>query len=245
MVATRTLTIPSFPFVSALSCETLLSDPLLAVKRASIELGSGFLNLARLSAGRNMEELCSVIFSLCDYTASIADYCNGRLPSQVMLLLADERNRVQHRLMSLPTLAAIRTAGGREASIYEAIRLATIVYSLLVTFPIPAISSPFAELSRRVKAQIPSLDFQYLQDEPGILLWILVMAAIASINFDERRWYLKYLKQVSDRLGFSTWNELREQLRKFLWYGTTNDSDGELLWKESHAVEAWSAANPR
>ena len=244
MVATRSLAQPPFPFVSALSRETLLSDPLHAVEHASLEPGSGFSTLARLS-GRNMKDLCSIMSAICTYTEKIDDYCNGRLPAQSILILADERNRVQHRLLSLPTLATIRKSGGTEASVYEATRLATIIYTLLVTFPIPAISSPFAELSRRVKAQIPSLDFQVLQDEPGILLWILVMAAIASINVGERRWYLKYLKQVTDRLGLSHWNELREQLLKFLWYGSTNDSDGVLLWKEMHSIEAWSATNPR
>jgi hypothetical protein len=80
-------------------------------------------------------------------------YRDGRLNPQSLSVLADRRNYVQHSLMSLPADSESKGMVQAADPFYELTRLAAIIYSLLVTFPLPPRTASFAELALHVISQ--------------------------------------------------------------------------------------------
>jgi len=112
-------------------------------------------------------------------------------------------------------------------------RLGTVIYSLLVVFPVPAIAAPFHQLAQDVKAQLTQPSVQARSTEaPELILWVTVMGAVAAIGTTDRQWYLTTLDRLTRRLNINTWTSLKERLGMFLWFEYTNDSDGLKLWRE-------------
>jgi hypothetical protein len=121
----------------------------------------------------------------------------------------------------------------QECSLYELCRLAAIIYSLIVVFPLPTATAPFAKLALQVKEQIskPSIHLRWTE-APQLILWITVMAAIASVDISERSWFVLILERLINRLKLNSWAQMKEYLEDFMWFGSTSDADGLNLWKE-------------
>ena len=176
--------------------------------------------------------LYQVLCGLGNYTLAVDDYVEGRPEAQSLKVLADERNFVQHCLMSL-TPDEETAKSEQEASLYELCRLAAIIYSLIAVFPLPVTTAPFAKLGLQIKEQIskPNIHVRW-NEAPQLMLWITVMAAIASVDLSERSWFLLVLERLIGRLKLNSWAQMKEHLQDFLWFGSTSNSDGFNLWKE-------------
>lgn len=142
--------------------------------------------------------------------------------------LADIRNFVQHYLLSLPPSEKLTTIPD---PLYEATRLTALIYSLLIVFPVHGPRAPFAELASQLRFNLSFLDLDK-QKETKLLLWILVMAAIAGINAANRVWFVWAVREFALRLGIKSWEGLKDILDGFLWLGITNDKDGQAVWQE-------------
>jgi hypothetical protein len=205
-------------------------------------LSHTFHILLTVSRSEKVSHLHSVLQDMCDYTLIVVDYCDGRLKPQSLSVLADRRNHVQHSLMSLPADSGSGEPFQAEDPLYELSRLAAIIYSLLVIFPLPPRTAPFAELALRVKAQFSASNMaESWGRAPELLLWIVFMGAVASVNLPERSWYVSVLDRLTRRKRITTWNDLYDVLQGFLWLGSTSNSDGQALWKE---IESASPFDP-
>jgi hypothetical protein len=154
------------------------------------------------------------------YTMMIDDLCEGRKIVAASELI-DHRNTTQHALLSLPP----RTGNS------ECYRLAALIYSLLVTYPLPYIAAPFKALVSQLKVELASWD-----DSDDMLIWVLTMGAIGAIGLKEREWFVETFRKATTTMRMRSWGEAREVIKKGLWYEPTNNGDGNDLWIESRTI---------
>jgi hypothetical protein len=172
---------------------------------------------------------------MCDYTIIVDDYAQGRLMHISMTTLIDLRNGTQHALISLPAAYSHLPDPRIDEPLYEACRLAAIIYSILVVFPLPASKAPFPELIIQLKEELsnPNSNIKNTWERsPELLLWILFMGGIAAIGLPERTWYVRAISGLAVSMKLSSNARLREILQSFLWLGSTSDGDGCDLWTE-------------
>jgi hypothetical protein len=232
MEATRDLKIPRYPFiVTSKSLETSLSTRSDATGQTSRPAPAcGFPNQWQHSTFKPLQNLYSVIQDISGYTIMVSDHCQGIRFQDSLADFADRRNYIQHRVMSLPHHPFVQGGAG-SGELYEATRIATIIYSLLVVFPISAQTAPFFALATLLRKELLALVLSNRShEELALITWILVMGCIAAIDTDERSWFVYALNNVSYSLSLVEWGDLKHILNRFLWLDTTNDIDGLSLW---------------
>jgi len=197
-----------------------------------LDLGSGFPVYWQHSDLKSLQDLSAVVQSMAAYTAIVYNHCQGIALQENKAKLADMRNSVQHRLLSLPSAEKLGTI---PYPLYEATRLAALTYSLLVIFPIHGPRAPFAELASQLRFNL-LLDLNR-QKPSKHLLWILVIGAIASLNTENRAGFISAVRQFSFRLMIKTWEDLKDVLGCFLWLDITNDADGVNIWQEVESLK--------
>ncbi|KAJ5735849.1 uncharacterized protein N7483_000974 [Penicillium malachiteum] len=175
-------------------------------------------------------------FELAAYTRSIESYVRGdtlRLDAQMM---CDRRNLAQYNLMSIPS-----TSGRHhENALSEICRIAAIIYSIGVTFPLAGVGAPFPKLVQLLQSELKNSEI--LESDPQVsttnqvLLWVLTMGGIASIEKSERKWYATALVEVMTRCQLSEWTDMRNSLKEILWLDSACNMAGKELWKETHSI---------
>lgn len=232
MFSTRHLKKPSFPFVcngeyfeSEVKIDARSTHPLRT-------MAIGFDALHRILLSKEVVELQEVLTDLSRYTLEIDDFVMGRPQALSLRTLANKRNSTQHNLMSKCPETTDATNGMFE-TLYSACWHAAAIYSLISVFPMAHWNAPFAILSRRLKVHISSTVIQERWHEiPALMLWITTMGAVGAFGIDERSWYISVLERLIHRLNMQSWDEMKTELEKFLWYDNTSSSDGHMLWKE-------------
>jgi hypothetical protein len=193
-------------------------------------LGSGFHDL--LACG--VTETAIIIFeAMADLTVVIDLHIQGILPISDMTLFIDRRNHIQHRLLSLQDGKELNYGEVSSPRMYEAIRLASMIFSVAVIFPVPPYKGIFRKLSGRLKSVADESKFDPCwQLYPNTLLWILILGGIASLDTEERVWYVQNLAAVSTSLNLFEWENVVENLKHYLWLQSACDTSGRALWQE-------------
>ncbi|OQV03891.1 hypothetical protein CLAIMM_08871 [Cladophialophora immunda] len=193
MGACRNIGRPIFPFISH-TATFVSEDGRLSVtshERDAVapdlgQLGTGFWQVwsANASSTSYLDDLLTVIRDICDFTVVVENHASGRWMPRTSPEIIDQRNFVQHKLMSLLSAEELVATSDAAAAVdddaqYETCRLACILYSFLVVFPVPPVVGPFEILIERVKRALQAVEWKIF--EPPRLrlhLWILVMGAI-------------------------------------------------------------------
>lgn len=220
---------------------------LAAVSRAAhplAGLGSGFQILDELLPAEHAQTLVTVLQNLSTYLISVDNYIMGRSQAQSLGVLADQRNFVQHRLLSMLFAApenATCDSLDDMASLSRACLTAAVIYSMIAVFPVPRPHTPFPRLARQLKQHLVNYSDQFERKWQGltpILLWMTFLGALASTAYQESEqdkiWYIGVLERLLYRMQIFSWQSLREQLMTFLWYPITSDADGRELWRAVH-----------
>ncbi|KAL4733931.1 hypothetical protein BDV11DRAFT_213281 [Aspergillus similis] len=168
------------------------------------------------------------------YSSMVHAYVNGDNIPHDTGLLCDIRNLVHFHVMALP--AGVDFDDNELHPVYEACRIALIIYSVGVIFPIPPVGSPIqllAVLLHRELSKETLLDQHTLEAGNGLLAWLITMGGIAAHHTKERSWFARELAAVTSRTSISSWSSLRAQLKAFPWLDCACDNGGERLWEES------------
>jgi hypothetical protein len=183
-------------------------------------------------------ELIDVYQAMHIYTG-IVDGHLRKNPSKIdEALLADQRNLVHHTMLSIPTASQSDGFSGynnNEEIIYEACRLAGLVFSVGVILPLPAQSTPLTQLATLIKALMQFFNPAIVWSHPHArmtLLWVLMMGGIAAENTPERAWYVSTLRQAACENGVASWADMRKVLSNILWWDIACDQPGHRLWLE-------------
>lgn len=234
--ASRDLTRPLLRFVSFNPGIELHLSAVSRQLHSNDRIGRGFTMLRKLLPRKRVNRLYPVLRRLCSYTLAIHDYVECTPDAQSIGLMSDERNYAQHCLMSLNVDDDL-VETEQEYALSKLCQFSATIYSLLIVFPLPPTTAPFATLARQLKEQLSKLCVNTLWDQaPQLMLWIAVMGAISAIGTRERSSYVSMLVRPTRRLKMNNWVEMKDCLQDFLWFGSTSDVDGADLWKEVQLV---------
>ncbi|CAI7643671.1 unnamed protein product [Penicillium bialowiezense] len=187
-------------------------------------------------ASLNPDITCS-LYELATYTASIESYIRGdtlRLNAQVM---CDRRNLAQYNLMCIAPQIGMQ----REGALSEITRIATIIYSVGVTFPLAGVGAPFSKLLKLLKREIADSKVlemaSFRESTRCLLLWALVMGGIISEQPD-KAWYITVLADLISQCQLTDWKQFQGSLKMILWLDSACDMAGKELYSQT-AKKGW------
>lgn len=195
-----------------------------------IRLGNGFTALYAWLPLEKATEFQPVLHGLADYTRSSHDFLCQAPTERNKAIMSDQRNMIQHRLMSLCSEPHDEFEG---RDLFQAIWLAAVAYSMIAVFPLAPNAARFDRLAELIKHKMSNpLLVPHWSQAPDLVLWIMVMGAICAIGTKDRVWYVSALKQERNRIGMMNWANLKLRLMEFLWFPLASDPDGLELWEE-------------
>ena len=231
MCANRGPRRPVFAFISRSKSPEDELGQAAAAHHSMSALGTGFSALDRVLDPKQVAHLKPVLRRMCEYTAALDGFATASHPCLSLGMLADMRNFVQHGLLSLSPQESLERQ--TVPQLIELCHAAALIYSWIVIFPAPAQAIPFHQAATQIKTLLNCEEVnEYWTQTPDVMLWIVVMGAIASFGSSEEQGYIIFLSRVLQRLKIDTWHGLKDQLEKFLWYPSVSDVDGHDLWQE-------------
>ena len=194
------------------------------------KLGSRFWNLQDHGM---TDALLQVLDAMASVTIAIDHYLKGKPDCLTVGVIARTRTAIQKRLLLLPPDDELGIIPSSNPCLYEACRLAGLIFGIAVVFPIPNTYDVLRTLSQRLKASIEkseiceseSLKVQY------VLLWMLILGGIAALDKAERPWFVSRLAKLVRALEID-WNSVEGILERFLWLESACSPGGQLLWFE-------------
>ena len=159
--------------------------------------------------------------------------------------MCDRRNLAQYNLMSIPS-----TSGQyHESALSEICRIAAIIYSIGVTFPLAGVGAPFPKLVRLLQSELGNSEILELEPHVSttnqLLLWVLTIGGIASIEKPERKWYVSALAEVMTKCQLSEWIDVKNSLKEILWLDSACNMAGKELWKETFSIMQQQSEQPQ
>lgn len=221
----------------------MLSEQLHTTQRESPTLS--FQSTAfELSQNRLLGELrdfprgfLEILHDMVIYTDRIQSLVHGRVcqSQPQMLSLVEQRNWIQHRLLSLPSkdecVAPV-------SFLYEPFRLAARIYSLAVILPLPMAVAPFARLAKLLQVEISqAMEYEpvFSDAEVDLLLWMVVLGGIASEGKRVRSWYETMLRHLLQGRDFICFAEVKSAMKKVLWLDLSCDPGLQRLMIDTSA----------
>ncbi len=177
--------------------------------------------------------------------------------------LIHARNDVHHSLLGLPPANSL---WGREFALYEVLRVAGLIYSDLVLFPLPAETGVRARYARMMREAMEGGRVEGLaKEEAGTVMWCCLLGAVAAaetrdlmisrngaddskrageVKLGDRDWFVGKVRICAAVLGVGLsrsskgWSEVREVCQKYLWWDDVCDPIGRGVWEEVMALQS-------
>jgi hypothetical protein len=229
--ASKALSNPQFAFYSMSGKRIITLKDIFTFKADDLEDSFGPLGKIRLSP-----ELVEVFQAMKIYTSMLEAYIDGSSLEPDLSKFCDQRNLLQHQLMSLLSADKISGLSLQEKQVYEVCRISGIIYSIGVIFPLPDLTIPLTSLSRTLKHHLQVCDlnlYLLLTDLIDIFLWAITMGGVAATGTHERAWFVKSLKRQAVAVQLSQWSDLKQSLKRILWLDSACDKAGQQLWSEA------------
>lgn len=267
LFASATFTKPIYPLISPQGQLFTYQPPCddTEVKLTGVEgfnglnMVSGFLHLEGLGVRR---EFVTPFVHLREVSMAIERFATQRHAISRTKLkdrIVDSRTALQYELLSLPEAESLTATsilstsscrlepGGHiEAfspdvalKVYGACRLAALLYSVHMTFPMPVTSHLRLQFIPLLQVVIGGCD-EFVNDKATLelLLWCTMVGAIFSIKGTaERRWFTTQTIKSATLLGLSEWEDLRILMLKFAWVTTVCDKGGKQAWLEGQTCD--------
>ncbi|EGE06088.1 hypothetical protein TEQG_05202 [Trichophyton equinum CBS 127.97] len=202
-----------------------------------------------------------ILQNMREYNIVVDLQTQGLLPNLELSVIADRRNYIQYNLVSLPASYEFPDSYNAIYRLYEPCRLAAMVYSMLVIFPLPAANRPFKRLVAQLINALITVDgddgsgwaaesgqwpWEYEREGSQDLtpeeeervsclyLWIIVMGGIASRGMGaDSEWFAARFEQTLQMKGMSTWEEVKHCLTSIMWMDSVCDYGGLAFWRET------------
>lgn len=182
-------------------------------------------------------ELATVLVAMQVYEHTVHQFSDGALLGLDPASICDQRNLIQYTLLSLaPPKDSVHFL--RSHPIYEPIRLAALIYSVTVIFPIPPPAVPLGSLTRTLRSALRESDMRSgwasSWEAQCLLLWVLLIGGVAARDLpEERMWYIAALGRLTAQRSIKRFEDLKLQvLTKVLWLEQACDVAGRSLWAE-------------
>jgi hypothetical protein len=193
-------------------------------------------------------DIIRVFLDLSELSRAQQFICHNKWEPKKYMSLGDCRNLVQHRLFSLPDsrqppfLVLGDDPDASESTsitfdIYLSCRLAALLYSIHVTYPLP-------QTIRLRQILLPGLqdsinmyearvhDAQVLK----ILLWCVVIGGIVAEDSDWRGWFVAKIGKFCSLLQVDNWTTMCDLLKSFAWLDSACNRAGRAIWLEASMI---------
>ena len=146
-------------------------------------------------------------------------------------------------MQSLPPFEAIIdstaiTDGGRLAAAYELARLAATIYSCAVILPLPTVTGWHLKLCARLHTRMQlSNTTSWPVDLTPLLIWVLMVANMAGLHYDQRDCFLYVLRKLLDQAGLKSWSDLHKVLGSFAWSDAACATGAVAVWDTLNVIE--------
>ncbi|EXJ70582.1 uncharacterized protein A1O5_06652 [Cladophialophora psammophila CBS 110553] len=192
------------------------------------KLGAGFRYLRQSPAGR---QLLDVLDAFSEVTVALDHHVRGGPTAPEVEELSEVRNCTQHRLLS--QMPCPLDLSRPELCVHHAVRLATLVFSEMVIFPLPPQQRVKPRLALMLRQTLEACDLLGCWDlHSQVLLWSLTLGAIASNFTPQRPWYIEQLLQQILLLQIQDWTILEMICSRFLWWKPVCSEPLRWLWDE-------------
>jgi hypothetical protein len=183
-------------------------------------------------------EMVEVFQAIKTYTSIVEKYQDGSTTEPDLCRINNQRNFVQHRLLSLLPARNLDQDFHTSHPVYEICRLAGLIFGVGVIFPLPAQTAPLPTLVKLLQAELQEQESRlesdwWFPDAVGVLIWVLTLGGIAATGLPNRTWFVAALGRVTACCGLSSrWRDLKPVLDGILWLDCACDFGGQQLWEE-------------
>ncbi|PIA94164.1 hypothetical protein CB0940_08896 [Cercospora beticola] len=188
-----------------------------------------------ISHGLNHEH-CAVYYRLSCVDKLLDDFAQpGRAVSRdEAFFIAELSSAVQHELLSLPSWRDLNPAQDncRSEVVFESTRMAGILYSNSVVFPVKA-SDPWLDQLLTQMRVVFEQENAMLGDRDcaPIFVWALFIASMAAYSTPHREFFSALLRRLLHRFNLLSWKLVHPILRGFLWRDSACLQGASTLWK--------------
>ena len=205
-----------------------------AAEELSLTLASGYLELKHAESRDKhpWDSLFVVINVMRDITVSYDHYYRGEgeLPKLGHIVIF--RNSVQHDLLSLPHLPTNNSS--EDNCIFEVCRLAALIFSDMVLFPLPPSTGAREKLAHGLMRPLGCCRLLSSWERyPSLLLWATILGGIAVKEPQKRTWFMRQLSNAVIKQSVSAWPLVKEIVSKFLWLRVVCDKPAAAFWNEA------------
>jgi hypothetical protein len=175
--------------------------------------------------------LLDILESFAELVGALDHYTRKGPNAPDLVDLIDARNSAQHRLLSqLPAEVEMSDA---DSCVHQVVRLATLIFSDMVIFPLPA--------AQRLKPRLAGMLQQTLEmchlhrswtSHAPVLLWALTLGTIATRFSETGLWYNTQLRHHLSVLQITTWSTLESICMAFLWWQPVCNGPAQSLWND-------------
>jgi hypothetical protein len=223
LLASKEPTKPALPFYPLSRDDTIdmghVTDP-----GADSALSSSF--------AKYPQELREIIHKMSRYNDVLDSYLSGRIQLPNMAAIADRRNWIQHKLLSLPLLVEV----GQDHEFftlreeYEIIRIALLLYSYLVIFPIPFALCPFGRLTTKLKEALIEGECSgtLANFNAELMMWAVSLGSVP--NSAQRTWFVGRLQDLIAQAGVSQPMSRKVVLKSVMWHSNILDPLIGEIW---------------
>lgn len=152
----------------------------------------------------------------------------GMLRNVNVLALGKEQGALHHAVLSVPSHPS-----GADSSLYEPVRLVTLIFDVGILFPLPPSTGVLGRIVVWMKVALQDISVEQIHDEMvEALIWILFVSGVAAKEMPERAWFVERLSGLVERQGITRWVEVKNLLRSFVWMADAMDDEAIDLWDD-------------
>lgn len=181
------------------------------------------------------KDLLDVLDLMIVVTHAVDNYHQGHHPMPALLDIIRARNAVQHRLLSLisPSFAT-----PVELATFTTCRLAAMIYSEMVLFPMPLIAGVKPRLAYMLRKALGSdVQIPETSSMTQLRLWMVIFGAIAAKGTENRLWYIERLSSLMTVIDSKEYSDFVRTMKRYLWWDYACQEPALAAWSEALAIE--------
>jgi hypothetical protein len=218
---------PRLPFVG--DTASLVSSGKHVLDHRALEfnttLGTGFEQAGIVGISLKMY---TAVLAACELTAALDHFQRNVNHPPLFVDMVEYRRYVQYQLLSLAPITSDGPLSNNDY-IYEACRIALLIYSDLNIWPLPPSTHARPRLARRLHDALDQNGTAALETvlPADLLLWLAMMGAIAANNTQYETYFVGLLARDPRDLS---WDIFHTTMRKYLWCDFVVTPPARHLW---------------
>ncbi|KIW98010.1 uncharacterized protein Z519_01594 [Cladophialophora bantiana CBS 173.52] len=240
MVSSRLGMTPSFPWV--LPPFSILKGPTYQPDQdaimMSMVIGTGFRQLDPIGMG-----LANALRAAGEVTVALDHYQQGRPNPPNLIDIVNAANETHHKLSGLGPKMPLNPQ--RTDYLWNVCRVAGLIYSDLVLFPLPPTAGVRPRLAGELLLAMENFEvFQAeeaacldqgtdMEDYTRLLLWALTLGGLASLNTPNKPYFVQKLQEYVVRWPYiSDWHAYINLMATYLWWDYILEEPAAQIWTE-------------